>query len=237
MNCEECKQLIGAFIDNDLDEAVAGEVRDHIAFCPDCAMVCEDLTSLVDFCKGESASNVVPPNSQAMWCRINNIIESDAKPVAPPQPVPERRSWRVSFLRLSAAVLAIAVISSVVTISVLRSYEPPTDGTLAGTQPQTTLEKLMSKVGLVETPQQARDRRVKERLATIEYWNNRVQARRVQWDARTRDSFDRTLQVIDESMNDYTMLLAQDPDDELSSEMLDAVMDDKMKLLRDFSDL
>lgn len=236
MNCDECKQLIGAFIDNDLDEAVAVQVRDHLAFCPECAIVCEDLTSLVDFCKGETPSGIVPPNSQAMWCRINNIIENDARPI-PPHPAPEKRSWRLSFMQAATAVLSIAVISSVATIAIFRSYEPPTDDALVRTTTPTTLEKLMSKVGLIDTPQQARDRRIKERQTAIEYWNARVQVRRNQWDARTRDAFDRNMQVIDESLNDYTTILAQDPDDELSSEMLDSVMDDKMNLLRDFADL
>jgi hypothetical protein len=45
------------------------------------------------------------------------------------------------------------------------------------------------------------------------------------------------LQVIDQSLNEYTVILEQDPEDDLSSEMLDSVLNDKMNLLRDFSDL
>ena len=58
-----------------------------------------------------------------------------------------------------------------------------------------------------------------------------------QWDRVTREAFDRNLQVLDESVKDYTTILSQDPEDELSGEMLDAVMNDKMNLLRDFADL
>lgn len=61
--------------------------------------------------------------------------------------------------------------------------------------------------------------------------------RRSQWDRVTREAFDRNLQVIEESVKDYTTILNQDPEDELSGEMLDAVMNDKMNLLRDFADL
>jgi hypothetical protein len=43
--------------------------------------------------------------------------------------------------------------------------------------------------------------------------------------------------VIEQSVAQYTNMLKEDPDDELSSEMLDAVLTDKMNLLRDFSDL
>ena len=102
---------------------------------------------------------------------------------------------------------------------------------------QTVFEKVLGKIGLMETPQQVRDRRLKEQQAAIDYWNERVQTRRVAWDRSTRDAFDRNLQVIDASLNDYTMILSQDPDDELSGEMLDSVLDDKMNLLRDFSGL
>ena len=65
----------------------------------------------------------------------------------------------------------------------------------------------------------------------------RAQARRVQWDNKMRDAFDRNLNEIDQAVNEYTMILQQDPQDELSGEMLDSALDDKMKLLREFSEL
>jgi hypothetical protein len=237
MNCDECKELIGAFIDNDLDEGRASEVRDHIAFCPGCALICEELTSLIDVCRTSSPNEIVPPNSQAMWCRINNVIENDVKPV--PVGARSQRPRRVSFLRLATALISIAIVSSIATVLVLKSYTQPSADDLASRSAatQTTFEKVLGKLGLVETPQQARDRKLKEREAAIEYWNARVQTRRTQWDRTTREAFDRNLQVIDESLNDYTSILQQDPEDELSGEMLDAVMNDKMNLLRDFSDL
>ncbi|MEQ1921999.1 MAG: zf-HC2 domain-containing protein, partial [Pyrinomonadaceae bacterium] len=121
MNCSDCKGLIGALMDNELEQTQAAAVREHLAFCAECAVVCEDLTSIVDACKND-ASEIVPPNSKALWLRINNMIESDVKP-APvlPEP-PARRSWGVSILRFSAAVLVIAVISSTVTYFALKNY-------------------------------------------------------------------------------------------------------------------
>lgn len=238
MNCSDCRELIGALMDNELEETRAGEVREHLAFCADCAVVCEDLTSIVDACK-ENSSEIVPPNSKALWLRINNMIESEVKPTPALPPPPPPRSWGVSILRFSAAVLVIAVISSTVTYFALKNYiQPPTDDfTSRSAATQTTFERVLSKIGLVDTPQQARERRVKERQAAIEYWNARVMTRRPRWDRVTREAFDRNLQVIEESLNDYTTILSQDPEDELSGEMLDAVMNDKMNLLRDFADL
>ena len=102
---------------------------------------------------------------------------------------------------------------------------------------QTTFEKLLSKVGLTETPHQARLRRLQDQEAAIEYWNARVEARRHQWNRPTRDAFERNLQAIEESVRDYRTILDRDPEDDLSGEMLDAVLTEKMDLLRDFADL
>jgi glycosylphosphatidylinositol transamidase (GPIT) subunit GPI8 len=227
-------------MDNDLDESLAVDVRMHLAQCAECARFCEDLSSILDVCTTESPSQLVPPNSQALWCRINNIIESESKPE--PLPVAEQRRgsfWQFSFGQLAACLLCIAVISSLLTFVVIRNYTQPaeSDFTMRSAATQTTFEKVLSRVGLTETPQNARDRRLKEQYAAIEYWNSRVQTRRVQWDNMTRAAFDRNLQVIDESLSEYTMILQQDPEDDLSGEMLDTVMTDKMNLLRDFSDL
>ncbi len=237
MNCDECKNLISVFIDDELDVDRAAAVRMHLAACSECARVCEELASILDVCTTESPSALVPPNSKALWCRINNIIESEKKDEEPT--VGRRRFWQMTFWQVATAVICVAVISSVLTVVAIRSYMPPATGdhTFRSAAGQTTVEKVLSRIGLMETPHQARERRLKERQAAIEYWNVRVQARREQWDRVTRDAFDRNLQIIDQSLNDYTMILQQDPEDELSGEMLDAVLDDKMNLLRDFSDL
>ena len=239
MNCNECKDQLGVFLENDLGEDQASHVRTHLALCGECAAVCEDLAALIDVCADETATDLMPASSKAMWCRINNIIESERVPESVPQPAPQRRFWQFSFAQLVAVIGCIAVISSIVTFAVVRSYTrvPGDDLAARSDTQQTAIEKLLSRVGLIESPQQARDRRLKEREAAIDYWTARIEARRHQWDNMTRESFDRNLRLIDESVHEYTNILQQDPDDELSGEMLDAVLNDKMNLLRDFSDL
>jgi negative regulator of sigma E activity len=239
VNCEVCKELLSAFLDNELDESQAALVREHLAVCADCAVVCEDLSAILFTCTSE-AEEIDPSNSKAMWCRISNTIESEIKP---PQseltPPPKGRFWSLSLPQLASAVLGIAIISSLLTVVGIRNYLQPSgdDFTTRSAATMSTFEKVLAKVGLIETPQQSRERRLQEQRSAIAYWNNRVQARRVQWDRGTREAFDRNLKVIDESVEQYTQILEQDPDDELSVEMLDAVMSDKMNLLRDFADL
>ena len=52
-----------------------------------------------------------------------------------------------------------------------------------------------------------------------------------------RDAFDRNLNEIDQTVTEYNMILQKDPQDDLTGEMLDSTLNDKMTLLRDFSDL
>ncbi|MEP6947275.1 MAG: zf-HC2 domain-containing protein [Acidobacteriota bacterium] len=239
MNCDDCKVILSLYLDNELDEIQAAGVRAHIAACDPCAKLCEDLSSILFTCGFEEGSELVPPNSQALWCRISNTIESEIKPPPPAVEAPRKRFWSLSLPQLVSAVLLIAVLSSLLTVVGIRNYmQPAADDIITrSTATQTTFEKVLSKVGLMETPQHARDRHIKEQLAAITYWDDRVQSRRVKWDERTREAFDRNLQVIDESLNQYKVILQQDPEDDLSEEMLDSVMTDKMNLLRDFSDL
>lgn len=221
-------------------EKDAESVRMHLCACGECAAFLEELTAMIGVCSESSADELAPPNAGALWCRINNIIESeiDAAKPAGPEP-PKRRFWHFSLPQLGLAVLAIALLSSVLTVVGIRYYAEPQSGdfTLRSSAQQTTIERLMARVGLIDTPQQARDRRIKEQQAAIAYWDARIQARRSQWDKRTREVFDRNLQVIDQSLTNYLVILAEDPDDDLSGEMLDSVLNDKMDLLRDFADL
>lgn len=228
-------------MDNELASAEADRVRDHLSECGECAAVCEDLSSILCAFEADTPVDVAPPNSQALWCRINNVIEGEMQAAQQTKPVEEARGrfWQFSIFQLSAAVLCVAVISSLLTIVAVRNYTQPAadDFTTRSASTQTTLEKVLSRVGLIQTPHESRLARLKEQQAAIDYWNERVSSRRVQWNRTTREAFDKNLAVIDESVQDYKMILQTDPDDELSGEMLDAVMTEKMNLLRDFADL
>jgi hypothetical protein len=240
MNCEECSQLISVYLDGELEETTAISLRAHLAACTDCAKLCEDFAAILDACNIEDGTEPIPPNSQALWCRINNLIESEMKPEPPPiVEEPRRRIWHLSFAQLAAGFLGIAVISSLLTIVGIKNYNRPDtdDFTSRSSSSQTTFERVMSKLGLMETPQQARDRRIKEQQAAIEYWNARVQVRRAQWDRNMREAFDRNINEIDQAVTEYQVILQQDPQDDLSGEMLDSALTEKMNLLREFSDL
>ncbi|HEY0427347.1 MAG TPA: zf-HC2 domain-containing protein [Pyrinomonadaceae bacterium] len=249
MTCEQCQESISAFLDNDLDEIISSNVRTHLAVCADCAKVCEDFAMILDFCQLDEFEDSLPPNPKALWCRINNLIETEIKPElaeAKSQPEAARagwfsrfwnNSWQLSVSQVVVSILGIAVISSLLTVLGIKNYSARAETASVSTAPPSIFERALSKLGLVETPQQARERRIKEQQVAIDYWRKRVEERRAQWNAHLREAFDRNLNEINQVVTEYDHILQENPQDEISGEMLDSALNEQMALLREFSEL
>lgn len=238
MNCIECQEDLSLYIDGELGGAESAAIQEHLGTCESCDRLCRDLSLLLSSCSFEETLGLEtsePPNPDALWRRINNVIETEVKPVQPQEPPRGRfsRIWQLSFSQAVTAFAAVAVISSLLTFVAVSNYSQPSDGEAS----ESYFSIALAKLGLAETASEKRERRVEEQKRAIAYWNKRVQARRAVWDEQIREAFDRNLKVIDESVNEYTVILQQNPDDSLSSEMLDSVLNDKMNLLREFSEL
>lgn len=242
MNCEECQQLISVYLDNELEKESSLQVQTHLAVCAVCAKVCQDFAMILDFCLLDETANFVPPNSKALWCRINNIIETEIKPEIAQENKREQvkkvwgNRWQFSFSQVLTSVLGIALISSLLTIAAVKNYSADNDNVSEVAAP-TILEKVLGKIGLKNTPEQVRENRIKEQQATIEYWNKRATTRRADWDKNLREAFDRNLNEIDQVVFEYNKILQENPQDELTGEMLDSALNEKVELLREFSEL
>ena len=236
MNCEHCQELISVYLDNELEKEVASDVQTHLAVCAECAKVCEDFAMILDFCTLDENEQSLPPNSKALWCRINNLIETEIAAELPKQTKVEskKKSWQFSFSQVFASVLGIALISSLLTIIGIRNYSAVD---ISENTAPSIFDRALGKIGLVETPQQKREKRVKEQQAAIEYWNQRVESKRIKWEANLREAFDRNLREIDQTVFEYDRILQENPQDDLSGEMLDSALNEKMALLREFSEL
>ncbi len=242
MNCEKCQEWLGPFLDGELDGSAAEMVRNHLVACDPCSSLFEELAGVLDNCVGLDADAPMPPNSDALWCRINNILETEVEKEAAEHrhadENPKGRRWNFSLGQLVAAMAGIAMISSLLTIVGIRNYlEPLGEDVFGHAAEPSAITRVLGKLGLAETPHIARERRIREQQAAIEYWDRRVKLRRAEWDERMRAAFDRNLREIDHAVDEYTLLLLQDPDDVLTMEMLDSALSDKMNLLRQFSGL
>lgn len=249
MNCEHCQEILSEYIDGELNANKSFEVESHLKLCAECAEIHEDFAQILGFCEKEDLVEVEPPNSQAMWCRISNIIETEVKPeIIKEAEIKEQnrnwfskiwhKNWSFSIAQGVSAALAITIISSLLTIVAIKNYSNPTDNfdNQASAAPS-LFERVLGKIGVIETVQESREKRIKQQQATIDYWNSRVQQRRTQWKSHLRDAFDRNLSEIDQVVSEYTRILEENPNDEVSGEMLDTALNEKVELLREFSEL
>lgn len=246
MNCENCQEWLSEFIDGELDEKQSAKIQAHLTLCLECSEIHQDFSGILGIYDKPPIEEPRLPNSQALWCRINNVIESEIKPeiikeVEAKKQVKQgwfARNVSLSFTQMASAVLGIAIVSSLLTFVGIKNATMPNDVSASNVAIQPTLfEKALSKLGLAETPQQVRERRIRDQQTAIDYWNKRVTARRDAWDKGLQKAFDRNLQEIDQAVAEYTKTLEENPQDELSNEMLDSALNEKMALLREFSEL
>src|ERR1041384_7918148 len=77
MNCETCQELIHELIDGSISRSDESTLNTHLTECLDCYGVRQDLASIVDFCRTQRGQYEAPPNEQALWLRIRNVIEAE----------------------------------------------------------------------------------------------------------------------------------------------------------------
>ena len=235
MNCDKCQELVHDLVDGSLSRNDAAELNLHLEDCLSCAEVRNDLQSIVSFCKQHRGEYEAPPNERALWLRIRNVIEAERASVAvPAAPVKQRawsawlnRSWELSVPQLTGAVAALVLVVSLATVVGIRRWDSGGAGPAA---------QFATPARLASTGINIRDRFSQQQQA-IAYWNQRVELNKARWNAQMRETFDRNLQVIDQAVNDSMNELTRNPHDEVSEEMLNAALNEKLALLKEFSDL
>jgi hypothetical protein len=231
MNCDKCQVLLSEFIDGSLNGRDYALLERHLDECLDCAEMRNDLSAIVGFCHEHRGEYDAPPNGRALWLRIRNVIESESE-------VPSRkakgaraggwlgfahRSWELTLPQLAASVAVIVVVVSLVTVFGVRRLQG-VGGNVA------TVPTPVSNLSLVQD-------RIRQQQQVIDYWNQRVELNRVRWTPQMRDTFDRNMVVIDTAVNDSLRELSKNPHDEVSEEVLNSALNDKVELLKGFADL
>jgi hypothetical protein len=215
----------------------------HMEECLDCFHVRKELDDIVSFCRDTRGAYDAPPNERALWLRIRNTIESEQpRALSAASAVTSRssfhwwsrwmdRQWELSLPQLAAAVSVIIIAVALGTAFSLQQVKNNSELQMraAGNQtnvPASTAKALTSDV----------DDRVRSQQIAIEYWNERVSERKQRWNPQMREAFERNLNVLDQAVEDSRQRLKVNPHDEISEEMLNAALSDKMELLKEFSD-
>ena len=228
MNCEQCQELIHDLVDGSLSRSDESILNTHLNECLDCDSVRHDLSAIVDFCHKRRGEYEAPPNEQALWLRIRNVIEADQRGQTVVSQNERRpsflgrlmgHSWELSLPQLTAATAAIVLLVSLATVVGLRRW-----GTAGPVTPANVVQASSSDVN---------DRFIAKQQA-ISYWNQRIEQNKARWSPRMRETFEISLQVVDQAVTKSMDELKQKPDDDFSEQMLDAAMEEKIALLQKF---
>jgi len=228
MNCETCQELIHDLIDGSISQRDEFTLNTHLKDCLDCESVRQDVAAIVGFAGTQREEYAVPPNEHALWLRIRNSIEADLPSRAAANT--ERRpsflgrlmgqSWELSLPQLAASAVAIVLLVSLATVVALRRWG---GYGVSAAAPQVEASNLND--------------RFSQRRQVLDYWNQRVELNKARWSPEMRDTFDRNLKEIDQAIANSLEELKRNPHDEVSEQMLNESFNDKLTLLKDFSDL
>jgi hypothetical protein len=232
MNCEQYQDVLSDFIDGSLAPEDHNSVAAHLSVCGDCAAARNDVGAIVGFYHEHRGEYDSVPNERALWLRISNMIEMESPNVSRTA-IPGNagwwfrlmnRSWQLSFPQLAAAAVAIIIVVSIFTVVGLRGLN------FNGSGVRTAGLTLPSTDGAVKE-------RFRQQQQVIAYWNERVELNKARWNPQMRETFDKNMSVIDTAVNDSMRQLTQNPHDEVSEEILNAALNDKVELLREFAAL
>lgn len=248
MNCEKCQELLSDFLDGALSGEDGVTFDTHLKECLPCFNAHAETNSIVTFCREHRGEYVAPPNERALWLRIQNIVESElpaARAAQNPTPTMQRegwwsrmlgRSWELSFPQVAMAVVAIIVVASLATVFGLRGMQK------IGIQNNIASTNLNSSGGAVMAlngDAKALDpgNRLWQQQQQIKYWSQIVEERKAHWNPQVRADFEHNLNLLDETVEESLKNLSERPHDEVTEEMLNAALNDKMHLLKEFCDL
>src|SRR6185503_18076558 len=119
MNCEQCQELIHDLVDGQISQRDEFTLNTHLEECLNCDSVRSDLAAIVTFCQTHRGEYEAPPNEQALWLRIRNVIEAEngrriAAPSGSTRPSFVSRwlnhTWQLSLPQLAASAAAIVLL-------------------------------------------------------------------------------------------------------------------------------
>ena len=229
MNCEKYQELLGDLVDGLISDADRHQIDQHVIECVACADVRDDFVSILGFCRDHRGEYDTVPNERALWLRISNVIEAER--AGQQVNVPSgagwwfrlmNRSWQLSFPQLAGAAAVLVLLVSVASVVGVR--------TLSNGPVQAGF------IGLAGNSVSLEDR-YRQQQQAIAYWNDRVEMNKTRWNSQMRETFDRNMSVIDAAVNDSMKQLRQNPHDEVSEEILNDALNDKVALLKEFADL
>jgi anti-sigma factor RsiW len=234
MNCEKCQELLSDYLDGTLGHSEHAAVGAHVAGCDACAAAREDFHAIIAVAREARGQLFAPADEHALWLRVRNTVEAESLPARPPATSAAAGAgfwsrlsgmrWQLSLPQLAAGVAALVVAVASATTFAVRYAAPAERAERASGARRVVADDLYPRSYL------------ESHEASLQYWEQRVQARKASWNPRMRASFDRSVDVLDQTVSESLNDLRQNPHDEVAEEMLNSALRDKIELLREFGE-
>jgi hypothetical protein len=236
MNCEKCQELLSDFLDGALGHAEHAAVGAHVAGCDACAAAREDFHAIIAVARDARGQLFAPADERALWLRVRETVEAERLParVASADSAAAGGFWSRLFGKrweLSLPQLAAGVACLVVAVASATAFAVRGVGPAAAERPDRT-----AGVRRAVSDEFYPRAYIEPHQASLNYWEQRVRARKASWNPRMRASFDRSVYVLDQTVSDSLDDLRQNPHDEVAEEMLNSALRDKVELLREFGE-
>jgi len=218
MRCAEYQEQLSEYIDGSLELGEQTRIEHHLAQCESCRIVRDDLLQIVHF--SNQLPLQVPPAS--LWSRIQQDIEYEA----PPTVLSKLRTfWTRAFgepFSLSMPKLALsvaaAVFLTVASIAVIRWYPTPNQPV----QQDSASPTVVSTVDM---------RLIEDQVNRL---TETVEKRKDSWDPEIRESYEKNLYYINQSLVECRHQLNDNPADDVAQELMLNAYREKVRLLEGF---
>lgn len=241
MNCEKCQELLSDYLDGALDHRERARMAAHLGGCAECAEAREELRTIVSAARASREQLSEPPDARALWLRIREAVEHEETfaPAAAARPAARRaragfwsrlfdKRWEFSLPQLASGVAALVVAVAALTAA---GVQYVSSGRAGGEGVKGRAAALDASTANFSTQNY-----LQPHQASLQYWQRRVEQRKASWNPRMRESFDRSVLVLDEAMSESMGELERNPHDEVAEQMLNAALRDKIELMREFGE-
>lgn len=253
MDCHKCHSLLSDLLDNTLHGEDRRLLDRHIEECAACTDTHGDLGDLIALARaGNEETLAAPPSGQALWLRIREHVEEDMEWAARQSSLTAQTAsahntaakaegwwsrlwsarWEFTAPQVTgafASLVGVAVLGTLLGTSALRAVDetPVADSSansarVAGVQTAST-----SRINL--------DDYIRRQQADIDYWRQRVEENKNRLPPRMRESYENTMVQLDQDVSYSLNQLQQNPQDDVSEQMLNRALQDKVEILKEIS--
>lgn len=231
MNCEKCQEQLSDFLDGTLGHAEHVSISTHLAACSECAEAREEFNSILAAARDAHEYLYAPADEHALWLRVRDAVENEER-MATAAAGARGSFWsrllnarfQLSFPQLASGVAALVVCVAFATAGAVRYTSSNTAASRDRVVRRVVADDLYPSTY------------VEPHEASLRYWQQRVEARKASWNPRMRASFDRSVHVLDQTVEESLADLRNNPHDEVAEEMLNSALRDKIELMREFGE-